>query len=181
MSSLDKLMRTCWWPLNDHWSVHLTSPHLPGFVWYGGLKAHWSFLRYASLGLNELLSRCCCSYENRCVIEAKPVLSTCEFILMERGECTKEPMLFFPRHLNELTRRQCMVYRKVDHWSFQNCNVIGFAGSEAKVAWLKELGFTHAFNYKTCDLNERLKTAAPDGANVYIDLVSYCYHCGIMA
>ena len=23
-----------------------TSPHLPGFVWYWGLKAHWSYLRY---------------------------------------------------------------------------------------------------------------------------------------
>ena len=23
-----------------------TSPHLPGFVWYGGLKAHWGYPRY---------------------------------------------------------------------------------------------------------------------------------------
>ena len=23
-----------------------TSPHLPGFVWCGGLKAHWGYLRY---------------------------------------------------------------------------------------------------------------------------------------
>ena len=54
----------------------------------------------------------------------------------------------------------------------QNCTTIGFAGSEAKVAWLKELGYTHAFNYKTCNLGEVLKTAAPEGANVYIDHVS---------
>ena len=39
-------MQTCWWPLSDHWSMHLISPHLPGFVWYGGLKAHRSYLRY---------------------------------------------------------------------------------------------------------------------------------------
>ena len=25
--------------LSDHWSMQLTSPHLSGFVWYGGLKA----------------------------------------------------------------------------------------------------------------------------------------------
>ena len=26
--------------------MHLTSFHLPGFVWYGGLEIHWSYLRY---------------------------------------------------------------------------------------------------------------------------------------
>ena len=26
--SWELLMQTCWWPLSDHWSVHLTSPHL---------------------------------------------------------------------------------------------------------------------------------------------------------
>ena len=25
---------------------HLTLPHLPGSVWYGGLKVYWSYLRY---------------------------------------------------------------------------------------------------------------------------------------
>merc|ERR1711976_40573 len=53
----------------------------------------------------------------------------------------------------------------------KNCTTIGFAGSEAKVEWLKELGYTHAFNYKTCNLGEVLKTAAPGGANIYIDHV----------
>ena len=33
------LIQKCWWPLGDHWSEQLTSPHLSGFVWYGGLKA----------------------------------------------------------------------------------------------------------------------------------------------
>ena len=41
-------MQTCWWPLGDHWSVHLTSIHLPGCVWYGGLESHWSYLRYVA-------------------------------------------------------------------------------------------------------------------------------------
>jgi len=53
----------------------------------------------------------------------------------------------------------------------KNCTTIGFAGTEAKVAWLKELGYTHAFNYKTCNLGEVLTAAAPNGANVYIDHV----------
>ena len=36
----DSLLRvTCWWPLSGHWSVQLISPHLSGFVLYGGLKA----------------------------------------------------------------------------------------------------------------------------------------------
>ena len=26
--------------------MHITSPHLSGFVWHGGLKAPWSYLRY---------------------------------------------------------------------------------------------------------------------------------------
>ena len=34
---------------SDHWNVHLTSLHLPGFVWYGSLKAHWSYLRYIDM------------------------------------------------------------------------------------------------------------------------------------
>ena len=30
----------------------------------------------------------------------------------------------------------------------KGCTVIGYAGTDEKVAWLKELGFDHAFNYK---------------------------------
>ena len=30
----------------------------------------------------------------------------------------------------------------------RGCRVIGFAGSDAKCAWLKEIGFDEAFNYK---------------------------------
>ncbi|XP_049766087.1 prostaglandin reductase 1-like [Schistocerca cancellata] len=54
----------------------------------------------------------------------------------------------------------------------KGCKVIGFAGSDAKVKWLKEeLGFHHAFNYKTNDVTEALKQAAPDGVDVYFDNV----------
>jgi prostaglandin reductase 1 len=54
----------------------------------------------------------------------------------------------------------------------KGCKVIGFAGSDAKVAWLeKELGFDKAFNYKTVDVSESLKEAAPDGVDCYFDNV----------
>ena len=49
--------------------------------------------------------------------------------------------------------------------------MIGYAGTDEKVAWLKELGFDHAFNYKTQDLGQTLSQAAPDGIDVYYDNV----------
>ena len=53
------------------------------------------------------------------------------------------------------------------------CFVIGFAGSDKKVKWLKEtLKFDAAFNYKTKDVSEALKEAAAGGVDVYFDNVS---------
>ena len=55
---------------------------------------------------------------------------------------------------------------------FQGCKVIGYAGTDKKVKWLKEeLGFDFAFNYKKVDLSETLKEAAPYGVDVYFDVV----------
>jgi len=54
----------------------------------------------------------------------------------------------------------------------KGCTVIGFAGTEAKVNYLKdELGFDFAFNYKTTDIAEALKSAAPEGVDCYFDNV----------
>ncbi|KAK3845809.1 MAG: hypothetical protein J3R72DRAFT_396746 [Linnemannia gamsii] len=54
----------------------------------------------------------------------------------------------------------------------QGLRVIGSAGSDEKVAFLKnELGFDAAFNYKTQDKREALTTAAPNGIDIYYDLV----------
>ena len=51
--------------------------------------------------------------------------------------------------------------------------MIGYAGTDDKVKWLKEeLGFDFAFNYKKVDLSESLKDAAPEGVDVYFDVVS---------
>ena len=54
----------------------------------------------------------------------------------------------------------------------QGCKVIGYAGTDDKVKWLKEeLGFDFAFNYKKVDVSESLTEAAPDGVDVYFDNV----------
>merc|ERR1719341_751820 len=53
----------------------------------------------------------------------------------------------------------------------KGCRVIGFAGSAAKVAWVKGLGADYVFNYKTDSIDESLKAAAPNGINCYFDNV----------
>uniref|UniRef100_A0A8D0GB44 Prostaglandin reductase 1 n=1 Tax=Sphenodon punctatus TaxID=8508 RepID=A0A8D0GB44_SPHPU len=50
--------------------------------------------------------------------------------------------------------------------------VVGCAGSDEKVAYLKQLGFDETFNYKTIgSLEEALKKASPDGYDCYFDNV----------
>ena len=59
-------------------------------------------------------------------------------------------------------------------FTFQGCKVIGYAGTDDKVKWLKEeLGFDFTFNYKKVNLSESIKEAAPEGVDVYFDNVSY--------
>ena len=55
-------------------------------------------------------------------------------------------------------------------------NDAGFAGSDEKVAYLKELGFDAAYNYKTVkSVSEALKEACPNGIDMYFDNVrDYC-------
>jgi prostaglandin reductase 1 len=53
----------------------------------------------------------------------------------------------------------------------KGCQVLGFAGTEDKVKWIKELGFDHAFNYKTVDINKTFKEFAPKGIDCYFDNV----------
>ena len=50
--------------------------------------------------------------------------------------------------------------------------MIGFAGSDAKVDYLKELGYDEAINYKKItNLDETIKKAAPKGVDIYFDNV----------
>lgn len=53
----------------------------------------------------------------------------------------------------------------------KGCKVVGVAGSDEKVAYLKKLGYDVAFNYKTESLEESLKKASPDGYDCYFDNV----------
>ena len=49
--------------------------------------------------------------------------------------------------------------------------VIGSAGSEEKVRWLREIGFDAAFSYRAGPVLDQLRAAAPDGIDVYFDNV----------
>ena len=52
------------------------------------------------------------------------------------------------------------------------CIILGFAGSDKKVDYLKELGFDAAYNYKTISsLKETLTEACPNGIDMYFDNV----------
>lgn len=54
--------------------------------------------------------------------------------------------------------------------SVYKCRVVGSAGSDEKVAHLKELG-VEAFNYKTTAPKDALPTLAPEGLDIYFDNV----------
>ncbi|CAG7720408.1 unnamed protein product [Allacma fusca] len=60
----------------------------------------------------------------------------------------------------------------------QGCNVIGFAGTDDKVAWLKTLGFDQAYNYKSVDLVETFQSNVKQGIDCYFDNVGgeFSYH-----
>jgi len=51
------------------------------------------------------------------------------------------------------------------------CTVIASAGSDEKVAYLKECGIERSFNYKTRSVDSALKEFAPDGLDVYYENV----------
>jgi len=53
----------------------------------------------------------------------------------------------------------------------RGCTVVGCAGSEEKVTYLKEIGFDHAFNYKTVDFAETMKATCPKGIDCFVDHV----------
>lgn len=50
--------------------------------------------------------------------------------------------------------------------------VVGFAGSDEKVAYMKSLGFDAVYNYKTVSsLSDALKEGCPNGVDVFFDNV----------
>ncbi|XP_065911514.1 prostaglandin reductase 1-like [Dysidea avara] len=54
----------------------------------------------------------------------------------------------------------------------KGCRVVGFAGSDEKVQYLKSLGFDEAINYKTMtSLKETLEKTCPKGIDMFFDNV----------
>lgn len=53
----------------------------------------------------------------------------------------------------------------------KGCKVVGFAGSDKKCEFLKEIGFDKAYNYKTTKIMEALKDGAPKGVDCFYDNV----------
>ncbi len=53
----------------------------------------------------------------------------------------------------------------------KGCRVVGIAGGPEKCAWLRELGFDAAVDYKAPDVKGALKQACPGGVDVYFDNV----------
>lgn len=53
----------------------------------------------------------------------------------------------------------------------RGCKVIGFACSKRRCDWMREMDFDAVINYKTVNAGAAVKRAAPDGVDIYIDLV----------
>lgn len=54
----------------------------------------------------------------------------------------------------------------------KGCKVVGFAGSDEKVNWIKdELGFKFGFNYKQVHVDSILKKFSVEGVDCYFDNV----------
>jgi NADPH-dependent curcumin reductase CurA len=53
----------------------------------------------------------------------------------------------------------------------RGARVVGSTGSVDKVAWLVELGFDEAFNYRDGDILVQLRSHAPEGLHVFFDNV----------
>ncbi|XP_027237361.2 prostaglandin reductase 1 isoform X1 [Penaeus vannamei] len=62
----------------------------------------------------------------------------------------------------------------------KGCKVIGFAGADDKVDWLREIGADHAFNYKKVKVGEALRQAAPEKINCYFDNVGGSFTASVM-
>lgn len=64
----------------------------------------------------------------------------------------------------------------------KGCRVVGIAGGPDKCRWLvDQLGFDAAIDYKDTDVRAELKTAAPDGVDVFFDNVGGMVLEGVLA
>ena len=62
------------------------------------------------------------------------------------------------------------------------CRAVAIAGSEEKLAWCRNLGFDAGLNHRTeTDLAAAVKTACPNGADVFFDNTAGPIHDAVMA
>lgn len=60
--------------------------------------------------------------------------------------------------------------------------MIGYTGDGEKASWIKlDLGFDWAFNYKTQDVNQTLKIAAPKGVDIFVDAVGGDFNQAVLS
>lgn len=60
--------------------------------------------------------------------------------------------------------------------------VIGIAGSDDKLDYLRSIGFDHAINHRTCpDMKAAIAEAAPNGVNVFFDNTGGPIHDAVIA
>lgn len=64
---------------------------------------------------------------------------------------------------------------------YMGMHVIGYTGDAEKASWIKtELGYDWAFNYRTQDVKQTLKIAAPNGVDVFVDSVGGIFHSTVL-
>lgn len=90
--------------------------------------------------------------------------------LLRVGECKDGDTVFVSAASGAVGSIVCQIAKA------KGCTVIGSAGSQDKIDWLKnEIGIDHAFNYKdtptTQDVVAELTKAAPGGIDVYFENV----------
>jgi NADPH-dependent curcumin reductase len=61
------------------------------------------------------------------------------------------------------------------------CRAVAVAGSDAKLAWCRELGYDAAVGHRTGDLEAAVREACPDGIDVFFDNTAGPIHDAVMA
>ena len=63
----------------------------------------------------------------------------------------------------------------------KGATAVAIAGSDEKIAWCRELGYSDGINYKTCDdLPAAVKAACPDGVDGFLDNTAGPIHDAVM-
>ncbi|KAA1244950.1 NADP-dependent oxidoreductase [Aquimarina sp. RZ0] len=91
---------------------------------------------------------------------------TAYFGLLEKGTPKKEDVIYISGAAGIVGSTVGQIAK------IKGCTVIGSAGSDEKCQYLlNECGFDKVINYKTEDIDEKLKEYAPEGIHIYYDNV----------